>query len=241
MGETMNMTNWHICVVIPAHNEEQLLSRCLHSILIAKTKLPIYHTVDIVLAVDASTDKTKDIGSNILRTHGAVLTLNQRNVGLARRLATKLALQRYGGDLTRCWLANTDADCEVPTTWLMDQLDLAMKGIQGITGIVEVDSYKAHHLSVEARFLATYTINPDGTHPHIHGANIGIRADAYQRAGGWNGIETAEDHDLWRRLSLLNVPLLANANLSVLTSGRRIGRAPHGFAGTLAAFNEGLV
>ena len=29
---------------------------------------------------------------------------------------------------------------------------------------------------------------------------MGVRADTYLRAGGWRGLETAEDHDLWKRL-----------------------------------------
>jgi hypothetical protein len=37
----------------------------------------------------------------------------------------------------------------------------------------------------------------DGTHPHVHGANLGIRADAYSDAGGWNDLTVAEDHCLW--------------------------------------------
>ena len=49
-------------------------------------------------------------------------------------------------------------------------------------------------------FRETYEIRPDGSHPHVHGANLGVRADAYLRAGGWADLRTAEDHDLWRRL-----------------------------------------
>ena len=48
----------------------------------------------------------------------------------------------------------------------------------------------------KSRFRMTYQINTDGTHPHVHGANLGMRADAYLAAGGWNPLPTAEDHDL---------------------------------------------
>ena len=71
----------------------------------------------------------------------------------------------------------------------------------------------------------------------MHGANFGVRADAYLRAGGWGALETAEDHDLWGRLRDIGAIRLSSAALTVATSGRRVGRAPLGFAQALAAHN----
>src|ERR1035438_132616 len=90
------------------------------------------------------------------------------------------------------------------------------------------------------RFRLTYLIHSDGTHPHVHGANIGIRADAYLESGGWRHLMTAEDHDLWQRLHRGNHRRRSDASLRVVTSGRRIGRAPHGFANALAAHNGAM-
>ena len=69
------------------------------------------------------------------------------------------------------------------------------------------------------------------------GANLGVRADRYLAAGGWADLPTAEDHDLWRRLHQTGARTCSSAKIVVATSGRRIGRAPHGFAGALAAHN----
>lgn len=88
------------------------------------------------------------------------------------------------------------------------------------------------------RFRLSYLIRADGTHPHVHGANLGIRADVYLRSGGWSDRATAEDHDLWNRLFQNRAKRLSVGWVRVLTSGRRIGRAPHGFAAALAAHNE---
>ena len=36
--------------------------------------------------------------------------------------------------------------------------------------------------------------------PFLTVTNLGVRADAYLRAGGWADTATGEDHDLWERL-----------------------------------------
>jgi glycosyltransferase involved in cell wall biosynthesis len=228
---------WHICVLIPARNEEELLSRCLRSVLAAKT--PLEHSVmtDIVVAADSSTDQTIRIAASVLQAQGTVLNTNAGNVGTARRLAARLALRRYGGCLRRCWLANTDADCVVPAYWLIEQLRLAKEGIEAVAGTISVDSFEEHDPQVPSRFRSSYVVAIDGSHSHVHGANLGVRADAYLRAGGWADLRTAEDHDLWRRLSLAGAAMHSTKLIEVVTSGRRVGRAPHGFADALAAHN----
>jgi glycosyltransferase involved in cell wall biosynthesis len=231
--------NWHICIIIPARNEEKLISRCLSSVKAAVKNLPDFCTYDIVLAVDASTDRTFQIGKAIIADNGLVFNIDVQSVGTARQLATASALERYNGNLSQCWLANTDADCEISTKWLKLQLEHARSGIQALAGIISVDSFDEHNSYVCQRFTNTYTLYEDGTHPHVHGANFGVRADAWARAGGWNSINSGEDHDLWNRLKLLNIPMRANSSCCVVTSGRRVGRAPDGFAQALSAHNFG--
>ncbi len=159
-------------------------------------------------------------------------------VGVSRALAAALAMGRCPAPMNRCWLANTDADCDVPETWLCDQLALAVQGVEAVAGVVSVDSFAEHLAHVADRFRETYNMFPDGTHPHVHGANLGVRADAYERVGGWRMLYTAEDHCLWNRLRADGRSCRSVARLSVVTSGRRVGRAPDGFAGALAAHNE---
>jgi cellulose synthase/poly-beta-1,6-N-acetylglucosamine synthase-like glycosyltransferase len=228
---------WHIGVVIPARNEEALLPRCLESVLAAKAAVTQLATVDVVVVSDSSHDRTAEIASLMLASVGKVASTIAGAVGAARRAATNLALERFAGPLQKCWLANTDADCIVPPDWLLQQVKLAGKGIEAIAGIVAVDSFEEHAPWVRSRFEASYAIPSNGTHKHIHGANLGVRADAYIRAGGWADMSTAEDHDLWHRLSTSGARKQSTSRLQVYTSGRREGRAPNGFAGTLAAHN----
>jgi len=233
------MTNrWHISVLIPARDEEDLLPRCLESVLEARASVLRMASCDVVVAVDNSKDGTYGIARKILGNAGGVIRCKAGRVGFARAAAAKTALRRGKQNPSRVWLANTDADCCVPPTWLTDQLQLAQAGVEAIAGIVDVDSFDEHGPHVRERFRSTYVLNPDGTHPHIHGANLGVRADVYLRAGGWANLGTAEDHDLWGRLAVAGAQKLSTSRLKVLTSGRRCGRAPMGFAGALAAHNE---
>jgi glycosyltransferase involved in cell wall biosynthesis len=232
------MRPWHICVLIPARNEEKLLPRCLYSVLEACGNLPPEITWDVVVAVDASTDRTFEIAEKILSGKGEVVVTDAGIVGRARAAAAHCALSRYTGVHSLCWLAHTDADCIVPEDWLVKQLLLAEDGIEAVAGIISVDTFSGHAPEVEERFHNSYLIDPDGKHSHVHGANLGIRADVYCRVGGWANLATAEDHDLWNRLVKTVCSRISTAEVRVTTSGRRIGRAPQGFASALAAHNE---
>jgi glycosyltransferase involved in cell wall biosynthesis len=234
----MNTQPWHIAVLIPARNEEKLLPRCLESIQRARRQLGFHATCDVVVVSDCSEDDTAAIAEAILRGSGIVLQSQIGIVGSARAEAARTALQRTDVAPAKVWLANTDADCEVPKHWLSQQLKYAMDGFDAVAGTVDVDSFTEHRSFVEHLFRFTYQINPDGSHPHVHGANFGVLADAYLAAGGWGPLESGEDHDLWDRLGLVGCRLLSQSAFQVTTSGRRVGRAPAGFAAALAAHNE---
>jgi glycosyltransferase involved in cell wall biosynthesis len=231
-GRPVNHQIEHIAVLIPARDEEALLPRCLNSVLRAQRLLPADVTFDIVVTVDQSTDGTLRTARTMLRGVGQVVVTDAGIVGAARARAAEVALSRYCGNPNRCWLANTDADCTVPESWL------GRSGAQAVAGTVDVDDFSEHRSCVSRLFRETYIIHTDGTHPHVHGANLGMRADVYLKAGGWASLETAEDHELWERLSRNNCRQLSVAKLQVVTSGRRHGRAPKGFAQALAGHNE---
>lgn len=231
---------WHISVLIPARNEASLLPRCLASVERARRRLPAHATCDVIVVDDGSTDGTAAIAERMLKGNGIVISIPGGIVGEARSVAAKAALARYDGPPHMHWLANTDADCRVPETWLLDQLAVAEANVQAVAGIVDVDHFDEHGVEVEGRFRSSYLIRSDGTHPHVHGANLGVRADAYVRAGGWSPLSTAEDHDLWNRLRSTGSRWTSSGSLIVVTSGRRTGRAPSGFAQALAAHNDPL-
>jgi hypothetical protein len=141
--------------------------------------------------------------------------------------------QLQGHPTTGIWIANTDADTQVPAQWLQQQLEFANAGYQAVAGTVEIGELLHDGRDVSAALMADYTVRSDGSHTHVHGANLGVRADAYLSAGGWSHAQLAEDHCLWRRLQEAGCAVTSSSTLQVKTSARLDARATGGFGTTL--------
>lgn len=207
-----------IGVVIPAHNEEELLPACLASVTRAARDPDLRgEEVRVVVVLDACTDRSTEIA----HAHGAeIVRTEQRNVGAARALGSALALQAGAR-----WLAFTDADSEVPRNWLSQQLAL---GADAVCGIVSIRDWSSHPPIVKQRYLRLYEAR-DG-HRHIHGANLGICANAYRAAGGFEPLSVHEDVVLVRRLEAGGARVAWVAEPCVSTAARLSGRLTGGFA-----------
>jgi hypothetical protein len=149
--------------------------------------------------------------------------VNSRNVGAARIAGAALAL-RSGAR----WLASTDADSRVAPDSLSTQLGLAHDAVCGTVAVEDWGSYGA---SMQRHYDATYT-DADGHH-HIHGANLGVSATAYRRAGGFRPLPSSEDVALVEDLRTTGASIAWSAAPRVVTSARRAFRAPAGFGATL--------
>jgi len=223
-----------VAVVVPAANEERHIGKCLSSIGIARRHLYRSHAniqVRIVVALDDCVDSTAAIAA----ASGDVLlvTVTAGGVGTARRAGASAALAGTG-PASELWLANTDADCEVPVNWLMSMVNEARLGAHVVLGTVVPGS--GLHPAARAQWASRHHLR-DG-HPHVHGANFGIRGDAYLALGGWQPLVTGEDTDLARRATLAGHMRVSRiAAIPVVTSVRRNGRAPRGFSRYLRALD----
>lgn len=215
-----------VAAVVPAHNEAQTIAACLRSLIEACDCAEIPTT--IVVACDRCTDDTAVTARSLLAGRGIVVEGAWANVGRARAAAAITVVEHLNHlEPSQVWLANTDADTVVPPTWLTHQIELAQQGWAVVRGTVTLHN-PAPQLA--ARFTEAYTIHPDGTHPHIHGANLGVRLDAYLAAGGWPALRSGEDHGLHAALDAQGWPILATTLTEVHTSARLHGRAHDGFA-----------
>jgi glycosyltransferase involved in cell wall biosynthesis len=221
-------------VVVPAHNEQELLAACLASVFVAAGDAERQGLrVHVVCVLDSCTDGS----SRLARTSGArTLEVSAGNVGVARRAGFAEVLRaEVALPPERLWLAMTDADSEVPRHWLTGQVAYANDGADVIAGTVSVSDWSEHLPTVAPRFAELYgPQDAEGEHPHVHGANLGVRASAYRAAGGLSPLALAEDHALVEACARIGVRVLRTRELPVTTSARRTGRARGGFADLLA-------
>ncbi|MGS0683572.1 glycosyltransferase [Nakamurella sp. GG22] len=227
-----------IAVVIPARDEETLLPRCLASVTASIGRLranTIAPRVRIIVVVDDSSDGTLRIARR--RRGVEVLASEVGMVGAARRTGVDHVLRTEllaGVRPSEVWIASTDADSAVPSDWLCTQLGLARSGADLVLGTVRPDPAE-----LEAGLLSAWRLRhqvSDG-HPHVHGANLGLRGDIYRAAGGFQPIAVHEDVLLAAAVRQLGGRVVSTGSSPVLTSSRMSGRAPDGMArylGTLA-------
>jgi glycosyltransferase involved in cell wall biosynthesis len=230
-----------VAVIVPAHDEGTLIGRCLASLRRALAH-PAVAALDrrVVVVADRCADDTAAVARRAIARGlaGAVAHVDFRSAGRARAEGVAVALAAWpAADPAATWLANTDADTRVPADWLARQVGAAAQGYAAVAGIVDVDTFAGHHHRARMRglFRATYHIPEDRPHPHVHGCNLGVRADAYLHAGGWPAVDLAEDHRLWNAIRSRGWRCLSDRWLRVITSGRPDGRARGGFADTLVA------
>lgn len=207
-----------IAVLIPAHNEQALIGRCLASVLAAATHPGLQgEPVRVIVALDRCTDATQAVAEDF----GVDLVhLESGNVGLARAAAASRAMQ-----LGARWLATTDADTSVPADWLAAQL---ATGADVFCGVVEVDDWEDYAPEMRTAFVGVESVK-DG-HPHIHGANMGVSSGFYARCGGFQSLAVSEDVALIDALVLSQARIARLARPVVLTSARRVARARGGFS-----------
>lgn len=218
-----------IGVVVPARDEEATLPATLGSL-----ERAVAEAVGVGLSVRVLVvlDRCRDGSARVVAQHPGVdvVVCDVGAVGAARRLGCSRLLDASTGPAPH-WLTTTDADTVVPPHWLLRQAELADAGADLVVGTVEPDTAlaatRAQHWWRRHRLTER--------HGHVHGANLGFRATAYQQVGGFAPLATGEDRDLVRRLLRAGVPGVATDTTRVTTSSRTTGRAPDGFAAYLRA------
>ncbi len=229
-----------IGIVVPARNEEERLPRCLTGLEAAIRQLrsaePDAPRIRLIVVVDGSTDRTYRIASEWAGVE--VLRSDAGRVGAARAAGVRHLLatgSAAGIPAGRTWIACTDADSVVPVDWLQTQVVHARSGVELLLGTVRPDPQE-----LAAGVLAAYRLRhliTDG-HPHVHGANLGVRADSYLAAGSFPDVVSHEDVLLSHAIRAAGGRVLSTGASPVLTSGRSHGRAPEGMARYLRELGE---
>lgn len=227
-----------IIVAVPARDERDTIVRCIRAIDRAArhAELPTH----VVIAADSCCDDTAARARAAMARWCELIVLEGTwaGAGGARRAAVDAALACVAGRTRpeRIWIANTDADTIVPTPWLRGQTSLADR-YRAVAGVVDLDPRGVPRALLD-RFRSSYGADGE-VHGHVHGANLGVRADAYLTAGGWcPNTVVGEDHGLWGRLVEAGVPVVQTTRVRVVTSGRTTSRVDGGFASDLRSLTR---
>jgi glycosyltransferase involved in cell wall biosynthesis len=206
-----------IGIIVPAHNEEATIGHCIESLLAAAAH-PFLQGEDvrIMIVMDACTDATRDVVADYTVQS---IEVNYQNVGSSRAAGADLLIQQSAR-----WLAFTDADTVVPVSWLVDQVRFET---DAVCGTVKVDDWSLHSDAVRERYDSLYT--PIEGHQHIHGANLGVDARAYQSVGGFKPLKAHEDVHLINGLKNAGASITWTTVNCVTTSARLDCRCREGF------------
>jgi glycosyltransferase involved in cell wall biosynthesis len=212
-----------VVVVVPAHNELEHLPRSLKALTTAALCMPV--PVITVVVLDACDDGSERLAGRF-GAHVHFVSVDAGCVGAARAAGFEYAREHCPAAIERTWYATTDADSVVNAQWLprMTSADADM-----VLGVVRVPLWRHFPAEVARRYLRAYH-SKDRSHNHIHGANMGFRAAAYWRVGGFRALPTGEDVELVERFQAAGMRIHRDAKLVVATSDRRDGHAPRGFA-----------
>ncbi|MFB7668086.1 glycosyltransferase [Kitasatospora sp. NPDC056138] len=236
-----------VAVVVPAHDEERLIGACLEAVGRAAGHRDLRGVrVEVFVAADSCRDATAAVARGL----GAdVLEISAHSAGTARAAGSALALAGMlasAGQLRAedVWLANTDADSVVPDGWLADQLAQAAAGWHAVAGTVDVDDWSGHPPGTARYFYHHYRAHRHArhltvaAHPHVHGANLAVRADAYRAVGGFRPLAVGEDRALVCALEAAGYRVRRSEEHPVVTSGRVRPHSHGGFGELLLAMDR---
>ena len=204
-----------------------------------------------------------DRSASLARKLGAGLSLDVRVVEARLPPATAHAgaARRAAMDLAEAWLVEadesdgviltTDADSQVASNWIAENLAAFEAGAEAVLGRIDLDEEGAdlpEALHRRGKFEDTYERlltelswlldplehNPWPHHATISGASLGVTRTAYCRVGRLPRVPLGEDKALIALLSRQDARIRYCSTAHVVTSGRIHGRAPGGVADTLA-------
>lgn len=205
--------------VIPAHNEEHYLGRCLESI--AKARAGKKYDIEVIVVDNASTDAT----AQVAECFKDVRVVREPRKGLAQ--ARQSGFAAATGDL----IANVDADTMLPPGWVetvfTDFTDNSnLVALSGPPIFYDVPERVNSWVKVfNAAGLFTHWLNSRVFHVSavLQGGNFVVRRSALEKIGGFNPEFSfyGEDADIAKRLHKIG-EVRYTSKLPMYMSGRRV-------------------
>jgi cellulose synthase/poly-beta-1,6-N-acetylglucosamine synthase-like glycosyltransferase len=185
-----------VSVVIPARNEASNLARCLRSVLYQSYPAEFF---EVILVNDHSTDATAAIAYVMAQTypHLRVIDLQLDGPTVAyKKAALTAGVKAARGEI----ILQTDADCEVPDTWI----ECMVSHMGPKTGLVAGPVLLTHHdhwlQRLQTLELMGLVVLGGGSmaarQPNLaNGANLGYRRAVFGEVNGFEGIDRVASGD----------------------------------------------
>jgi glycosyltransferase involved in cell wall biosynthesis len=195
-----------VSVLIPAHNEEEYISRCIASVF--GTGWP-RDQLQILVMDNCSADAT----ARQARTAGAdVLHVSMGRIGAVRNVGLAAAQGEF--------VAYVDGDCEVPPTWLRTAIDLlrADPRIGAIGGpcLSPVDGTWVQRSLAPSKTGSAYV----GPAIAIATSSFIARTSLLREAGGFDeALISGEDDDMSNRIRSRGLGLISASDCHIIHHG----------------------
>jgi glycosyltransferase involved in cell wall biosynthesis len=195
-------------IIIPTLNEEKHIGTCLGRL--AAMKYPS-SCVEVIVVDNGSTDATLDIAISFATVLNLrVLQKQHVHVSSMRNFAAENAT----GEV----LAFLDADCYVPTDWLL-QAHIVMGGGRQIIAGARYQIPMSSSWVAEAWYAGRETKKRTPT-SYVPSGDLFVAKSVFRSLGGFDeSLETNEDYELCHRAAAVGIGTLSVPELAVIHEG----------------------
>ncbi len=199
-------TSPYVSVIIPAHNEERYIGKCIESV--RKTKWP-REMLELLVIDHSSTDRTAELA----HAAGArVLPISTGKIGSVRNAGLATAKGEF--------VAYVDGDCSVPATWLQTAIRLLVS--DDSIGAVGGPCLSSAEGTWVERSLAPSATGP-GYVRHVKTiatSSFIARASLLRHEGGFDeDLVSGEDDDMSNRIRSRGLALLSASDCHIVHHG----------------------
>jgi cellulose synthase/poly-beta-1,6-N-acetylglucosamine synthase-like glycosyltransferase len=188
-----------VSVIVPARNEAENIGQCLDCLLAQDYPKDRF---EIIVANDASTDRTRDIVESY-RDRSGDIKLRLINVDGSEAKTTaykKFAISQAIGESTGEIILTTDADCRQTASWIQELVKRFDKDVGFVSGPVMFSGENTlFHRLQSLEFLGLITVGAgaigNGRPIICNGANVGYRRDAFFEVEGYCGADDLASGD----------------------------------------------
>ncbi len=190
----------NVSLIIPARNEEKVIEKCIESLL----QLDYPHDkLEIIVAIDGSTDKTLEI----CRNYSEKIRIIESPPKKCKAEALNNIIPKTKGEIVGIY----DADCIVEKNCVRNAVKLFLdKEVVAVSGTLKSYNKKENMitraLAIET-CMVSYTehfLQERGLNSIFYGKNSFIRKEILEKLGGFDATSFSEDAELTVRLRRLN-------------------------------------